>query len=164
MHAFEQLPDAARLWIYQSSRKLTPAEVRAITDAMQAFVNQWGAHGVRLKAAAKVVHDRFVMLAVDEEPQAASGCSIDNSVQMMKALEQQFSLGLLERTAVAFWMNDEVVVLEQHELSPKLGEGYWNGDTLVFNNTITTNKELKTRWLVPARSTWLKRYLRTVSA
>jgi hypothetical protein len=35
----------------------------------------------------------------------------------------------------------------------------WHGGTLVFNNVITKKGELNTGWLIPAETTWLKRYL-----
>jgi hypothetical protein len=53
----------------------------------------------------------------------------------------------------------DVITLPMNDLKGEYDKGMWNGGTLVFNNVITRKGELNTGWLIPAETTWLKRYL-----
>ena len=78
MHVpFEKQPKSARVWIYQADRALKYQESRFIEKNAKAFCEQWAAHGVALKSSFKILHNRFLILAVDEQANMASGCSID---------------------------------------------------------------------------------------
>ena len=87
MFNFNKMPADARVWVYQSSRMLSPEEVDLVASASESFLNQWQAHGNDLRASFKVAYDRFLILTVDESAGQASGCSIDASVHLIKALE-----------------------------------------------------------------------------
>ena len=73
---FETMPDHARVWIYQANRTLTTREVQQAEQWGQQFVAQWAAHGQALRASVAVLHQHFAVIALDEQHQAASGCSI----------------------------------------------------------------------------------------
>jgi hypothetical protein len=156
---FNSLQDSARVWIYQSIRKLTTAEENAISQTLLAFTQQWAAHGQQMKSSFKILHHQFMILASDESFNAASGCSIDDSVRIMKGIDQQHQLNLFDRTSVAFFKENEVLVLSLNELSKKLEEGIWNQETPVFNNLVATKTDFEKQWIIPASQTWLKRYL-----
>ena len=82
----EQLAAASKVWMYQSSRPLSPEEQQRINVEMQAFARQWTAHNQQLKAWGGVLEDRVLVLMVDETVAGASGCSIDKSVHFMQDL------------------------------------------------------------------------------
>jgi len=156
---FDVLEDSARVWIYQSERKFTETEKNTISQTLSSFTQQWAAHGNPLKNSFTILYDQFIVLAADENFNEASGCSIDSSVHVMKAMDEQYSLGLFDRTQVAFLKNSVVMTMKLSELPVGLTENTWQQETLTFNNLITTKGELGTRWIVPAGETWLKRYL-----
>jgi hypothetical protein len=160
---FDVLEDSARVWIYQSGRKFTETERNTISQTLSSFTQQWAAHGSPLKTSFTILYDQFIVLAVDENFNEASGCSIDSSVHVMQAMDEQYSLGLFDRTRVAFLKNSEVVMMKLSELPGALTENAWRQETLTFNNLITTKGELGTRWVVPAGETWLKRYLTKIA-
>ena len=159
---FDTLENSARIWIYQSVRKFTEAEKHAISDALSAFTEAWVAHGNPLKTSFKIFYDQFIVLAADESFNEASGCSIDGSVREIKQIDVQYQLNLFDRTNVAF-KKDSIEVINLSNLSKALGEGVWQGDTLVFNNVLTTKGELEKAWILPASQTWLKRYLTKIA-
>src|SRR5205809_7292432 len=99
---FESLPDHARTWIYQANRKLTSQEVKSLSESLTQMCEQWAAHGTPLHTAFMIAHDHFVVLAVDETANGASGCSIDGSVRVLKNLQQTMGLDLFDRTLAAF--------------------------------------------------------------
>jgi len=156
--SFDSLPDSTRIWIYQSNRKLSVAEQAYAEKALTEFTNQWAAHGHPLKTSFQILHDHFIVLAADEDFNAASGCSIDSSTHVIKMLGQQFGLDLFARDYVAFKMNDQIELFSLRELKEKNRAGAWTTETPVFNNLIGMKGEMKNNWIVPAGTTWLKRY------
>ncbi|HBK83263.1 MAG TPA: ABC transporter ATPase, partial [Flavobacterium sp.] len=81
---FKDLPPHSKVWIYQANRKLTDAEVDEISNATQLFIEQWAAHGTSLEASYLIKYNRFIILAVNQDIQKATGCSIDSSVQFIQ--------------------------------------------------------------------------------
>ena len=80
------LDDSARVWVHVANRRMTPDEASAVQLHLDQFVVGWQAHGASLAAEASVVHGWMVVLAVDERPQQATGCSIDASVSALKQI------------------------------------------------------------------------------
>lgn len=155
---FESLSPASRLWIFQSDKVFNSRQRDILFEALSAFTQTWLAHGNPMKASFQLPYDHFILLAADEGYTAASGCSIDGSVRVLKEISAQTGLDLLNRKNVAFKQNDSVELLPMSGLKAGLEQGRWNKDTLTFNNLITTKAELS-EWILPAERTWLKRYL-----
>ncbi len=156
---FQSLPDQARIWIFQSNRKFNSQESKIISDALSAFTEGWLVHGSTMKASFDLRFDRFIILAADEQANAASGCSIDDSVRTLKKIGEELNIDFFERTQVAFKEGDEVIAIPISNLKQKLADDVWNNNSLMFNNLVSTKHELTQGWLVTAGSTWLKRYL-----
>jgi hypothetical protein len=152
------MPDHARLWIYQSNRDLHDDEIKDLLEAGQAFTNTWTAHQKELKASFDVLNRRFLILAVDEQSQEATGCSIDKSVHFMKQVEHEFGLSLFDRTQIAFLKDGKISVLKLPEIKGKVMAGEIQKDTLTFNTLVQTKKEWSEKWMQPASETWLARY------
>lgn len=157
--SFESLEDSARIWIYQSSRKFTETEKSTISTTLEAFTHSWVAHGNPLKTSYAILYDQFIVLAADENFNEASGCSIDSSVRVIRQLDQQFSLGLFDRTKIGFLKGEQLDMIPLNELPNALMEGRWKQDSMVFNNVLSTKGQLTNGWIVPANQSWLKRYL-----
>jgi hypothetical protein len=84
---FDILSDEARVWIYPASRPFSSDECDQITTKLNAFLTQWTAHGASLNAAVTIPYNRFIVIALDESQQAATGCSIDASVKIKSVTE-----------------------------------------------------------------------------
>ena len=61
----------------------------------------------------------------------------------------------MQRTQVIYF--DEEGVMQEVEMNEM--SGTINGETLVFNNLITSLGEMKKGWLVPAKDSWHARML-----
>ena len=153
---YKDLPGDTRVWIYQSDRKLSDSEIEAIKEQGDNFIDNWAAHGEKLEAAFEVLHSQFLIIFADEDEAKASGCSIDRSVHFIKNLEQEYSVSLLNRTLIAYKVDDEIVTLPQEEFVELVAQGTLNKDTIVFNNLVTTKQDLETKWEVPLRESWHK--------
>jgi hypothetical protein len=162
---FAPLPAHARVWVYQAGREMTDQEVTAARQVLRAFVQTWDSHGQPLAAAAEVLHARFVVLAVDQEDQAPSGCSIDKSVAVIRQLEQQLGTSLLDRGQVAYVAaNGDLATVALPQLKAAVAAGELGPDTLVFNPLVADLGQLRTQFVVPAARTWLARYFAKATA
>jgi hypothetical protein len=160
---FENMPDSARVWVYQASRNLSDSEVQAVQAQLEEQVNLWAAHGSPLSGSVLVAYNRMVVVAVDEAQNAASGCSIDASTRWLKELSAEMSLDFFNR-AITFWQNDTLKEAEMLQLKSMVATGEITPETLIFNNLVATISELKSNWQIPAASSWMKRYFVQVAS
>lgn len=156
--AFEELPKTARVWVYQANKKLTPEEQVLIDAQASQFLNQWAAHGAPLKSSFQILHDQFLVISVDEQFNAASGCSIDASIGLVKGLEGKLSIDFFDRTLVCFIKGDEVFDTPMTGIKGLIADGKINENTLTFNNLVQNLQEFENNWMIPAKESWIKRY------
>lgn len=154
MNGLNHLPDSSRVWIYQASAPLAPAAQQRIHHALQQFVQGWDAHGTSLSAGFDILHDQFIVLAVDEAKQNATGCSIDKSVHLMLELEKELKISLTDRKAVAYREENSIATTPMHEFWALRKAGRVTGSTVVFDNLVKTLGELKTEWEKPFEQSW----------
>ena len=149
----------SRVWIYQAERKLTDDEVEKVKAFLGPFVAEWKAHGAKLAARFDVLHQLFVVLQVDETNQPATGCSIDESVHAMKELEKRLGIGFFNRQRVAYIADGKVENCSMIEFKKLAQSGAVDGQTQVFNNTLSTVEEFEGGWLTTAGESWHKMML-----
>ena len=156
---FDELPLQSRVWVFQSNRIMTSSEQSSIDDAVKYFVQKWSTHGVHMLASHVLFHNCFVVIAADEQKQAASGCSIDSFTALFKAFGTQYNLSFFDRFSIAHKLGDEVVISNLVDFKQLIGDGRITPDTLVFNNLIEQRQDLFTKWELPLKESWQKRYL-----
>jgi hypothetical protein len=159
MNTIKNMPPEARVWVFQSTRNLSAAEVSAIENSGLSFVTEWSAHGASLKASFNVLYNRFIVIAVDEMQATASGCSIDKSVHFVKELEKQFNLNLFDRMNVAYRKGNEIESCSLSEFEKLAALNIVNETTIVFNNMVDTKSTFDTAWEVPLKKSWQSRVL-----
>lgn len=155
---FENLPEDSKIWIYQSNRKFSENEMVEIEEALRAFVEQWAAHGTSLEASFCTKYNRFIIIAVNQEAQAATGCSIDSSVQMIQQLEKKYEVDLLDKMNVTFKLGEHIAHKTLIEFKKMAKEKAVSENTIVFNNLINTLGEWNEFWEVPAIDSWHSRF------
>ena len=155
---FENLPDDAKVWIYQSNRKFTDEEFAQIDVAVRDYVENWAAHGAGLQASYQLKYNRFIILAVDQQMQSASGCSIDDSVRFIQSLEKQYNVDLLDKMNVTFRNGEHIAHKPLAEFKKMAKEKAVSENTIVFNNLVNTVGEWNDFWEVPANESWHNRF------
>lgn len=148
------ISENSRVWIYQSDRVLNPEEELRIQQKLDEFTSQWLAHGHQLAAYGEIRHSQFLILSVDEQVAGATGCSIDKSVYLMKEIEKEFGIGLFDRFRIAYRDGDQIVNCSKTEFEDLLNKGELNSDTIVFNNMISSRKDLDSSWEVAMKNSW----------
>jgi hypothetical protein len=155
----EHLPagfdDNSRVWIYQSSRMFTLGEAFEIEKMLADFVDSWQTHGTPVKGYANLFFGQFIVLMADETGAGVSGCSTDSSVRVVKMIEQRFNVKMFDRLNLAFLIKDKVQLLPLSQLQYGLDNNFVTPDTIYFNNTVLTKKELLENWLLPIKKSWL---------
>jgi len=152
----EFAPDS-RVWTYQSSRLFSLGEALEIEILLKEFAANWKSHGVPVKGLGYLFFGQFIILMADERATGVSGCSTDSSVRLIKEIEKKFGVDMFDRTGLAFVVKDKVQVLPMMQLQYALDNGFISADTLYFNNTIATKKELEENWIIPIKDSWLTR-------
>ncbi|HKX85722.1 MAG TPA: hypothetical protein VJL37_03555 [Flavobacterium sp.] len=155
---FDTLPLESRIWIYQSNRKFTDDEITEIEQAIQEFVSNWSAHGTSLEASYLIKYNRFIIFAVNQEVQAATGCSIDSSVQFIQNLESKYQVDLLDKMNVTFKNGEFIAHKTLLEFKKMAKDKAVSGSTIVFNNLINTIQEFNESWEIPAEESWHSRF------
>lgn len=155
---FENLPPESKVWIYQSNRKFTEEEWFAIETDLKTFIDSWSAHGTGLEASYLLKYYRFIILAVNQEVQMATGCSIDKSVEFIQSLEKQYAVDLLDKMNVTFKLGEHIAHKPLIEFKKMAKDKAVSENTIVFNNLVNTIEEWNENWEVPAGESWHSRF------
>lgn len=155
---FEEMAETSRVWIYQSNKSIGQADQAEMQAQCTSFFDQWAAHGQSLKSSFQILHDKFLVISVDESFNQASGCSIDASVALIKSLEQHFDINFFDRTKISFLVNNEIVDIPMSKIKASVENGEIEANTLTFNNLVEDIRSFNENWKVEAKDSWLKRY------
>lgn len=154
----DSLAPESRIWIYGAERALTKAETEQVRKRAQAFVAQWVSHNRSLTAAADVLHNRFLVLAVDETQAEASGCSIDGSVHFVKELGAEIGVDFFNR--MRFSYRDEagkIHTVGREEFKLLYSQGQLSNETTVFDPLVKELGELRQIFERPLEDSWHSR-------
>jgi hypothetical protein len=157
---FEQLPPHSRVWIYQAEHSFSKDDAKMISETLKEFCSQWLAHGHPLQSSFKIEYNQFIILAVDENEAQASGCSIDGSLRVMKALGSQLAIDFFNRLKIVVMTNDSIKTCSKQEVESNYRSGRLSGESITFNNLVATKDEFEKNWRIPLENSWLAKYLR----
>lgn len=145
--------------IYPASRSFTPKESKVITEKLFDFLATWAAHGKPLSSHFKIQKNQFIVVCVDEDVEAASGCSIDALGGVMKEIDQEFQLGLFDRMKATFVENGEVKTLKLQDFRSGLRNGEISKDIEVYDFSKNTYVAFLSDFLLPLRRSWAGIYI-----
>jgi len=151
----EDFDDNSRVWVYQSNRPFGIAEALRIEELLENFCKEWNSHGSEVKGYANLFFGHFIIIMADETKVKIGGCSTDSSVRFIKNLEQDFNVQLLDRQLMAFIVKENILLIPLSKVNYSIENDIVAPDTLYFNNTILTKKELLNNWIIPVEKSWL---------
>jgi hypothetical protein len=143
-----------RIWIHVSNRKLNSQEQDSIRQKFQVFCSSWAAHGKQLTADFQIVFDQILVLAVDENMEAASGCSIDSATAIFKEVDAKLNLDLFNRLNLCFVSDNQLSVIHKKDLQKSFDQGSITAQTTFLDNSIASLDVLRTKWEIPFESSW----------
>lgn len=156
---FDTLPESSRVWIYQANRSFNEQELQEINEKLEKFIEQWTAHGADLKASFEIKYNRFITLAMDQQMNQATGCSIDDSVRFIQQLEKDYGVDLLDKMNVSYKQGEFVAYKSLTDFRKMAKDRAVSSKTIVFNNLVNNKAEYLSDWEVPASESWHKRFL-----
>ena len=149
------LNNNSRVWVYQSNRAFALNEALQVEELLANFILTWKSHGTPVLGYAKVFFRQFIIFMADETASGVSGCSTDSSVRLVKNIEKDFEVDMFDRQLLAFVVNERIQMIPLMQVNNFLEDGLLTADTLYFNNTILTKKELIKNWIIPVKKSWL---------
>lgn len=152
----QDFDEQSKVWIYQSDRFFSLSEALDIEPMLEQFTTGWQSHGDQVKGFATLFFGQFIVLMADETATGVSGCSTDSSVRLIKQIEEKFHVNMFNRQLLAFIIKDKVQLLPLSQVNYGIENGFINGDTRYFNNTVLTKKDLLEHWIIPLQNSWLK--------
>lgn len=150
----DHLPNHAKVWVYQSNRSLEENEEKVLSQVMTSFVSQWKAHGTDLAAGFEIRDHRWLILAVDESQQNATGCSIDSSVHLIKEAGEKLGVDFFDRQLIIYEQEGRRKEDRMHDFWAKRKAGVVNDETVVFNTLAKDLGELRSKWATSFAESW----------
>lgn len=148
-----------RVIIYPASRPFSPKESKVITEKLYDFLATWAAHGKPLSSSFKIEKNQFIVVCVDEDIEAASGCSIDSLGQVMREIDAEYELGLFDRMKASFVENGEIKTIKLQDFRKGLKEGTIDHNIEVFDFSKNTYVAFLSDFLLPIRRSWAGIYI-----
>ena len=151
---FTELTGNGRVWIHTSKRPLSSAEQKQICAQFDSFLSQWAAHGQQLKGQFEIHYNQLLILAVDEDFESATGCSIDTAFQLFKNIDDQLDLALFDRLNLAFLIDDEFKIIRLADINTTYQAGILKDDSILLDNSIAELDALRTNWKLKFNQSW----------
>jgi len=153
---FDTLPDTARVWVFASDRPLRGQEADMLLSGVDRFLAQWKAHGAPLRCAREWTDDRFVAIGVDPTAEQASGCSIDGLFRGLQSLESELNTRLVAGGRVFYRdANGHAQTTRRADVPALSARAELTLDSMVFDTSVTTAADWRSRFERPARDTWV---------
>ncbi|WP_027136550.1 hypothetical protein [Gaetbulibacter saemankumensis] len=157
---FNTLPEESRVWIYQANRSFTEQEIEEIEWKLNVFIENWTAHGSDLQAGYLIKYKRFIVIALNQNLNKATGCSIDASVRFIQQLEQDYKVDLMDKMNVSYKQGEYIAHKTLADFRKMAKDKAVSKNTIVFNNLVTNIAEFKENWEVPASDSWHSRFIK----
>ena len=145
---FHTLPEQARIWLYASENALSKDQQDYILNIISEELKGWNAHQQPLTAGVSILENHFIVVALDENKNGASGCSIDTLQNTIQKIEKELTFSLMNRLNVFCKIEDEILCIPSFKLGSVADK-----DTLFYDLTILTKTDLNT-YLKPIREGW----------
>ncbi len=157
---FNTLPETSRVWIYQANRSFTENEIEEIKSKLDVFIENWTAHGSYLQSGYEVKYKRFIVIALNQNLNVATGCSIDASVHFIQQLEKEYNIDLMDKMNVSYKQGEYVAYKTLIDFKKMAKQRAVSKNTIVFNNLVANKAEYLENWEVPASESWHSRFLK----
>lgn len=151
----DSLSDDAVIWVFGIAPALDAHAAAAVLRNVDALLDQWTAHNVPVTAGRELRDGRFLVVAAEAGGET-SGCSVDKLFGLVRGLERQLGVSMLDANLVFFRDgNGTVASATRSEFRDRC-----NARTVVFDTTARRLAELRSgSWERPARDSWHRQLL-----
>lgn len=157
---FDSLPDSARVWVFGADRALVGPSAQRLLAETDAFLRDWKAHGQPLTVARDWRDQHFLVVAVDQRDEHASGCSIDGLFRALQRLQGELGAQIVGGGRVFYrGLDGHVQAIPRDEIRARHRAGELGTESAVFDTSVTTMDDYRSRFEQPARVSWLRELL-----
>ena len=156
---FKTLPETSRVWIYQANRSFTDSELDEVSTKLKVFIESWTAHGSDLQSGYEIRYKRFIVIALNQNLNIATGCSIDASVHFIQQLEKDYQVDLMDKMNVSYKQGAFIAYKSLIDFKKMAKQRAISKNTIVFNNLVANKAEYLENWEVPACESWHSRFI-----
>ncbi len=157
--SFDKLPAEARVWVYQANKILDQDAIASVDADTREFLESWTSHQSQVLASSRLIHGLFLVIGADQAFNSTGGCSIDTKVRFVRSLGEKLGLSFFDRHSIAYVGPERVEIVSFNEFGRLLESGAVNDRTVVFNNLVSTVRELNENWQVPYVHSWQRNLL-----
>lgn len=152
----KRLSDDAYIWIFGVSPPLDEAGEAKMLQRVDAFLDNWAAHGAPIDSGRDLIEGTFLVIAADSRSER-SGCSIDRLFGTLRQLESDLGVKILDADRVFFRHGDgRVDAMSRAEFREK-GDAH----TIVFDTTAETLRDIRSHvWERKAENSWHRSLLK----
>lgn len=154
---FEQMPDHARVWIYQANRPLSSSELERISLTMEQGIKGWEAHGAPLQASFEIRFNQVVVVAVNESVNQASGCSIDASTRWFKELAAELHIDFFNRD-LAVLRGETLDLIPIGQIKSQVQAGSISPTDTILRPLTEQIAAYRNEWLCHANESYISRH------
>ena len=145
---FNTMVNDSRIWIYASEHELKNEQENYIIETISDHLKNWETHKVPLIAGVKILENHFIVVALDESKNRASGCSIDTLQSKIKEIEKDISVSLLNRLNIFCKIDNKIHCVPSFRLA-----SIAKSNTLFYDLTIQKKSDLD-YYLKPISEGW----------
>ena len=145
---FHTLPEESRIWLYAAENALSKDQQNYILKVVSEDLKGWNAHQQPLTAGVTILENHFIVIALDESKNSASGCSIDALQNTMQNIEEELTIPLMNRLNIFCDIKGQIVCIPSFKL-----RSIAKADTSFYDLTILIKSDLKT-YVKPIYKGW----------
>lgn len=155
MMQLRHLPPHARLWLFLSDTALSAAQQEDLNIQLTAFTATWKSHGNSLSAGFDIQHSQLIVIAVDQQAEAPSGCSIDKAFRLLQDFGFAHKIDFFNRLLVPVETADGLLVVHRSALPAMISNGQLSLEQSYYDLTITRLDALETSFKKPLNQGWV---------
>lgn len=152
---FSTLPPSSRVWVFASRDPIRGERAELLLREVDAWLDEWKAHGVPLTCARDWRDDHFLAIGVDQSVEGASGCSIDALFRVFQRLQSALGTTLLGGGRV-FYRDPAGTVrgVDRPAFARLRDTGEVQDTTPVFDTTLTDAGSWREAFERPVAQSW----------
>ena len=98
-------------------------------------------------------------IALNQNLNIATGCSIDASVHFIQQLEKDYQVDLMDKMNVSYKQGAFIAYKSLIDFKKMAKQRAISKNTIVFNNLVANKAEYLENWEVPVSESWHSRFI-----
>ena len=145
-----------RLWIYSNPQKIKEEVIKNIKKRLEGFCQQWQSHGTAVTGNFLILFEQIIILlaSIGENNNQMSGCSIDSSVKIIKDINQDYGLDLLNRNYFFTLKGRDLTSYTREQFIQEFNTGQLSMDSLVLDSLIQNPQNINNKLFIQLKDSW----------